>query len=189
MLPYGADDLASYRKYQLISIPFASSLAQNVIAPLLDKIYAGTSWVANLFGFKNGSYGVAIILLTITVRLLMFPIGRKQAMISKKMQDLQPHLAAIKEKYKDDKERQTKETLELYRAHGFNPAAGCLPALIQMPIFVGLWQALNNSVALRHSTFLYIKNLAAPGHALPVPDRAARSSASTSTCCRSSSSR
>jgi YidC/Oxa1 family membrane protein insertase len=162
LAPYGAEDLASYRKYQLISIPFASSLAQNVIAPLLDKIYAGTTWVARLFGFKHGSYGVAIILLTITVRLLMFPIGRKQALISKKMQELQPHLAAIKEKHKDDKERQTKETLELYRAHGFNPAAGCLPALIQLPIFVGLWQALNNSVALRHSTFLYIKNLAAP---------------------------
>ncbi|HEY2156773.1 MAG TPA: membrane protein insertase YidC [Isosphaeraceae bacterium] len=162
LAPYGAEDLASYRKYQLISIPFASSLAQNVIAPLLDKIYGVTTWVANLFGFKNGSYGVAIILLTITVRLMMFPIGRKQALISKKMQELQPHLAAIKEKYKDDKERQTKETLELYRAHGFNPAAGCLPALIQLPIFVGLWQALNNSVPLRHSTFLYIKNLAAP---------------------------
>ncbi len=162
LAPYGAADLASYRKWQLISIPFASSLAQNVIAPLLDKIYGATTWVANLFGFKRGSYGVAIILLTITVRLLMFPIGRKQALISKKMQELQPHLATIKEKYKDDKERQTKETLNLYREHGFNPAAGCLPALIQLPIFVGLWQALNNSVALRHSTFLYIKNLAAP---------------------------
>jgi YidC/Oxa1 family membrane protein insertase len=159
---YGAADLASYRKYQLITIPFASSLSQYVIAPLLDHIYAATAWVARLFGFQKGNYGIAIILLTITVRLMIFPVGRKQAMISKKMQELQPHMAAIKEKYKDDKERQTKETLEIYRQHGFNPAAGCLPALIQLPIFVGLWQTLNNSVALRHSTFLYIKNLAAP---------------------------
>jgi YidC/Oxa1 family membrane protein insertase len=96
------------------------------------------------------------------VRLILFPLGRKQAMISKKMADLQPHLALIKEKYKEDKEQQTRETMALYKAHGFNPAAGCLPALIQLPIFVGLWQALNNSVALRHSRFLYIHNLAAP---------------------------
>ena len=162
LTPYGATDLASYRKYQLISIPFASSLAQNVIAPLLDRIYALTEWVARLFGGTRGNYGIAIILLTMTVRLCMFPLGRKQAMISKKMQDLQPHLAAIKEKFKDDKEQQTRETMALYKTHGFNPAAGCLPALIQLPIFVGLWQALNNSVSLRHSTFLYIKNLAAP---------------------------
>lgn len=162
LAPYNAADLASYRKWQLIPIPFASSLAQSVIAPLLDRIYGLTEWVARLFGGTRGNYGVAIILLTMTVRLCMFPIGRKQAMISKKMQELQPHMAAIKEKYKDDKEQQTRETLALYREHGFNPAAGCAPALIQLPIFVGLWQALNNSVPLRHSSFLYIKNLAAP---------------------------
>ncbi len=167
LAPYGAAELASYRKYQLITIPFASSLAQNVISPLLDRIYGLTKWVAGLFGLKNGNYGIAIILLTMTVRLCMFPLGRKQAMISKKMQDLQPHLAAIKEKFKDDKEQQTRETMALYKAHGFNPAAGCLPALIQLPIFVGLWQALNNSVPLRHSTFLYIKNLAAPDMLFP----------------------
>ena len=160
-LPAGAIELASYRK-TWFSIPFAGTLAQNVIAPLLDKIYALTTQVARMFGFQNGSYGIAIILLTMTVRMIMFPLGRKQAMIAKKMQDLQPHLAVIKEKYKDDKERVTKETMALYKEHGFNPAAGCLPSLIQLPIFVGLWQALNNSVALRHSTFLYIKNLAAP---------------------------
>ena len=169
LVPYGASELASYRKWQLISIPFASSLSQNVIAPLLDRIYGVTEWVAHLFGFKDGNYGVAIILLTMTVRLCMFPLGRKQALISKKMQDLQPHLAAIKEKFKDDKEQQTRETLALYKQHGFNPAAGCLPALIQLPIFVSLWQALNNSVPLRHSTFLYIKNLAAPDMLFPFP--------------------
>ena len=76
-----------------------------MIAPLLDRIYALTAQVARIFGGQKGNYGIAIILLTMTVRLIMFPLGRKQAMISKKMQDLQPHLAAIKEKYKDDKER------------------------------------------------------------------------------------
>ncbi len=169
LTPYGATELASYRKNQWFNIPFASSLAQHVIAPMLDRIYGLTKSVAQLVGLKNGNYGISIILLTMTVRLIMFPIGRKQAMISKKMQDLQPYLAEIKEKYKDDKERQTKETFALYKEHGFNPAAGCLPALIQLPIFVGLWQALNNSVALRHSGFLYIKNLAAPDMLFTLP--------------------
>ena len=92
----------------------------------------------------------------------MFPLGRKQALMAKKMQDLQPYLKEIQEKYKDDKEQLTKETWALYKRHKANPIGGCLPALIQMPIFVGLWQALNNSVPLRHASFLYIKNLAAP---------------------------
>ena len=79
LAPYGAEELASYRKGQWFSIPFAGSLAQNVIAPLLDRIYVLTKQVAGLFGGKRGNYGVAIILLTMTVRLIMFPLGRKQA--------------------------------------------------------------------------------------------------------------
>ena len=114
------------------------------------------------FGGKSGNYGVSIILLTLFVRMIMFPLGRKQALAAKKMQDLQPLLKEIQEKYKEDKERQTKETFALYKRHGVNPVAGCLPALIQLPIFVGLWQALNTSVQLRHASFLWIKNLAAP---------------------------
>jgi len=162
LLPFEADELASYRKNQWITIPFAATLAKSVIAPLLDKIYSLTQVVARTFGWKNGNYGIAIILLTMTVRLIMFPLGRKQAMMAKKMQDLQPVLAEVKEKYKDDKEALTRETMAVWKRHKVNPAAGCVPALIQMPIFVGLWQALNNSVSLRHSTFLYIRDLAAP---------------------------
>ena len=162
LIPYEAEDLASYRKNQWFSIPFASTLAKNVIAPLLDKIYSLTQAVARVFGWKNGNYGIAIILLTMTVRLIMFPLGRKQAMMAKKMQDLQPVLAEVKEKYKDDKEALTRETMAVWKRNKVNPAAGCVPALIQMPIFVGLWQSLNNSVALRHSSFLYIRDLAAP---------------------------
>ena len=162
LTPYEADGLSSYRKNQWISIPFASDLAYYVIAPLLEKIHGLTRSVAQLLGLKNGNYGVAIILLTMTVRLIMFPLGRKQAMMAKKMQDLQPYLVEVKEKYKDDKDAMTRETMALWKRHKVNPAAGCLPALIQMPIFVGLWQSLNNSVALRHSSFLYIRDLAAP---------------------------
>ncbi len=132
-------------------------------------IYGLTESVAHLFGWQKGNYGIAIILLTMVVRGLMFPLGRKQALAAQKMQVLQPHLKAIQEKYKDDKERLTKETFGLYKKHGVNPMGGCIPALIQLPIFVGLWQALNTSVPLRHATFLWIRDLAAPDMLFHLP--------------------
>jgi YidC/Oxa1 family membrane protein insertase len=162
LVPYGAQQLAVYRKTGWFFIPFASTLAQTVISPLLNRMYGLTEVVASVFGGKRGNYGIAIILLTITVRLLMFPLSRKQAISAKKMQDLQPLMVELKEKYKDDKETLTKETFALYKKHGVNPMGGCVPALIQMPIFVGLWQTLRNSVELRHASFLWIQNLAAP---------------------------
>jgi YidC/Oxa1 family membrane protein insertase len=160
LAPFGAEDLAAYRKNNWI--PFAPTFARWIITPLLDATYDVTRSVAAAFGGTRGNYGVAIILLTLLVRLAMFPLGRKQAIAAKKMQDLQPYLKEVQEKYKDDKEAQTKETWALYKRHGVNPLGGCLTALIQLPIFVGLWQTLNNSVLLRHAPFLYIKDLAAP---------------------------
>jgi YidC/Oxa1 family membrane protein insertase len=158
--PYGAERLASYRKNQWI--PYAPEIARYVITPALEMIYRLTERVARMFGGTRGNYGIAIILLTMLVRGLMFPIGRKQALAAQKMQALQPHLKAIQEKYKEDKERLTKETFALYKKHGVNPMGGCLPMLIQVPIFVGLWQTLNTSVPLRHAGFLWIRDLAAP---------------------------
>jgi YidC/Oxa1 family membrane protein insertase len=160
--PYGAEDLASYRKAGWFGIPGAPSLARYVITPTLAFTYGLTLRVSQFFHGTKGNYGIAIILLTVLVRGLMFPLGRKQALAAKKMQELQPLLKELQEKYKDDKERQAKEQFALYKRHGVNPVAGCLPALIQLPIFVGLWQALNTSVPLRHATFLWIRDLAAP---------------------------
>jgi YidC/Oxa1 family membrane protein insertase len=165
--PYGAEKLATYRKSQWI--PFAPDIARLVITPTLGFTYEVTVRVARFFGGKEGNYGIAIILLTILVRALMFPLGRKQALSAQKMQSLQPHLKELQEKYKDDKERLTKETFALYKAHGVNPVGGCLPALIQLPIFVGLWQALNTSFPLRHATFLWIRDLAAPDMLFHLP--------------------
>jgi YidC/Oxa1 family membrane protein insertase len=158
--PYGAEGLATYRKNQWI--PLAPTIARFVITPILGFTYNVTERVARAFGGIKGNYGIAIILLTMLVRALMFPIGRKQALAAQKMQQLQPHLKELQEKYKDDKEKLTKEQLALYSKHGVNPVAGCLPALIQLPIFVGLWQALNTSFPLRHATFLWIRDLSAP---------------------------
>lgn len=171
LTPYGAEDLASYRKgWQIpIIMPLANWLAKAVIAPLLDRMYAVTRSVASLFGGSRGNYGIAIILLTITVRLMLFPLSRKQAVSAKKMQDLQPQLTALREKYGEDKEKIGRETWAIYQKNGVNPMGGCLLALIQMPIFFGLWQALNNSVALRGAPFLWIDNLAAPDQLFKFP--------------------
>jgi YidC/Oxa1 family membrane protein insertase len=106
--------------------------------------------------------GLSIILLTVIVRLAMFPISRKQALTSLKMQKLQPELKKLQEKYKDDLQARNREIMELYRKHGVNPFSGCLILLIQMPIFMGLYYALNESVHLRLTGFLWIDNLGAP---------------------------
>ncbi len=170
LAPYGAEGLAIYRK-GFTMWGAATFMATRLITPLLGHIYSFTEMVAKPFGGKSGNYGVAIILLTIVVRLLMFPISRKQAIAAKKMQDLQPRIAELKEKYGDDKEKLSKATFALYGEHRINPMAGCLPLLIQMPIFMGLWQALNNNVALRHAQFLpfFVRDLSAPDMLFKLP--------------------
>jgi YidC/Oxa1 family membrane protein insertase len=166
LAPYGAEELAVYRKG---IIPFASTIARYFISPILSFTYAVTERVASVFGGTRGNYGLAIILLTLIVKLMLFPLGRKQALMAQRMQHLQPHMKALQEKYKDDKEKLTKETFALYKKHNANPVAGCVPALVQIPIFVGLWQALNSSVPLRQAPFLWINDLAAPDMLFRLP--------------------
>ncbi len=107
-------------------------------------------------------YGLNIILLTVLVRGLMFPISRKQAYLSLRMQELAPEMKKVQEKYKNDPQAKTQAMMELYRKHGVNPLGGCLPLLLQMPIFLGLYYALQESIFFRLASFLWIENLAAP---------------------------
>ena len=112
------------------------------------------------------NYGLAIILLTVVVRLLMFPISRKQALNAQKMQELQPEIKKIQEKYKDLQER-NRATQELFRQHNYNPFSGCLVLFIQLPIFIGLYKALAIDVELRQAPLIsesirWCSNLAAP---------------------------
>lgn len=89
-----------------------------------------------------GSYGLAIILFTVVVKGLTLPLTMKQVRSSKAMQDLQPKLKEIQEKYKNDREKQSAEMMNLYREHGVHPASGCLPLLVQMPLWIALYNAL-----------------------------------------------
>ncbi len=117
----------------------------------------------------HAPYGLAIIMLTILVRGLMFPISRKHAKSAKKMKEMQPKFEAIKKKYSDpkDKEKLARAQMELMKESGF--FSGCLPMLLQLPIFIGLYQALSTSVDLRMAPFLWIDNLAAPDHLFRLP--------------------
>jgi YidC/Oxa1 family membrane protein insertase len=123
-----------------------------------------------MFLFKTlGNFGLAIIGLTLIVRLLMFPIAQKQFKSMAAMRKLQPKLKAVQDRFKDDKARQQQEILKLYQAEKINPAAGCLPILLQIPVFYALYKVLMVSVEMRHQPFfLWIKDLSAPDPLTPV---------------------
>jgi YidC/Oxa1 family membrane protein insertase len=119
-------------------------------------------WLLEHLVYVTRHYGVAIILLTLLVRLCMFPISRKQALASIRMQKLAPELKKLQEKHKDDRQALAQAQMRLYREQGVNPMSGCLIILLQMPVFMGLYYALNESFHLRLASFLWIDNLAVP---------------------------
>lgn len=120
------------------------------------------------------NYGVAIILLTVIVRVLFWPITHKGTENMKKMQAIQPLVTELKEKYKDNPQKMQKATMALYKEHKVNPMLGCLPMLVQIPVFIALFTVLRSAVELRFADFLWIKDLSEPerlfefGFALPI---------------------
>lgn len=103
--------------------------------------------------------GFSIILLTIVIRLILYPLTGAQLKASKKMQDLNPHIKNLKEKHKGDAKTLQAETMRLYKEHGVNPAAGCLPVLIQMPVIFGLYAVLNKIIHLGAGTVIEINKI------------------------------
>ena len=117
----------------------------------------------------TGNFGVAIICLTLIVRLIMYPIANKQFQSMAAMRKVQPKMKAIQERFKDDRARQQQEILKLYQQEKINPAAGCLPILLQIPVFYALYKVLLVSVEMRHQPFIgWIKDLSAPDPLTPV---------------------
>jgi len=120
-------------------------------------------WVLNLFYKLIGNYGWAIVLLTVIVRIPFIPLINKSQKAMKKMQELQPKIAEIKEKYKKDPKRMQGEIMGLYKKYKVNPLGGCLPILLQIPVFFALYQILLIAIELRQAPFmLWIKDLSAP---------------------------
>jgi YidC/Oxa1 family membrane protein insertase len=120
-------------------------------------------WLLKTLYGLVGNFGVAIILLTLIVRGAMFPVAQKQFASMAAMKAIQPKMKAIQERYKDDKPKQQQEVMALYKQEGVNPLAGCLPLLLQVPIFFGLYKVLMLSIDMRHKPFaLWIHDLSAP---------------------------
>lgn len=135
---------------RLIDYGFFSFIAEP-LARFMTFLY---SYVKN--------YGLVIICLTILIKILFYPLTRKSFRSMKKMQELQPKVNAIKEKYKKDQQKQQQEMMALYKKEGVNPMGGCLPMLLQIPVFFALYQTLSQSIELRGASFLWISDLSAP---------------------------
>ena len=101
-----------------------------------------------------GNYGVAIILMTIVIKLIFWPLSQKSYKSMEQMKKIQPEMTKLREKFGDDKETLNKEMMQLYKTHKVNPAGGCLPIVVQIPVFFGLYQALLNAIELRHAPFV-----------------------------------
>jgi len=120
-------------------------------------------WLMNLFYSVIPNYGVAIIILTLLVKLLLFPLGQKSYKSMSEMKKIQPLMKEIREKYKDDKQKMNQEVMGLYRTYKINPLGGCLPMVVQLPVFFALYRMLYEAIELRHAPFfLWIDDLAAP---------------------------
>lgn len=115
-----------------------------------------------------GQYGLSILVVTLIIRLIILPLTLKQYKSSKKMQDLQPEMKKLKEKYKDDAKKQQEETMKLFQSNGVNPLAGCFPVLVQMPILIALYQSIMRNQHIHEHTFLWL-NLGQPDHFYILP--------------------
>ena len=125
----------------------------------LDKLY---SFIPN--------YGLAIIVLTILVRICTAPLMAKQMHSAERMRALQPRMKELQEQFKDDRQKQSEETMKLYKEEKVNPIAGCLPLLLQFPVLIGLFYALRSSIGLRHAPFtLWITDLSQPATLFVMP--------------------
>ena len=121
------------------------------------------------------NYGIAIILMTVLIRVILYPLMQKQMVSMREMQKIQPLMKAIQDKYKNDKERLNKELMALYKEHKVNPMSGCLPLLIQMPILILLFQVLREfntkiyAVYNGNPGFLWLKDLSLPDQLIQLP--------------------
>src|SRR5438445_8725963 len=115
------------------------------------------------------SYGVAILVLTLVVRLVLWPLQSKANQTMRKTALLGPKMQELREKYKDDPTRMNQEVMKLYKQYGINPVGGCLPMAIQIPIFFGLYQMLAQAVELRNAKFLWVQDLSQPDTVAHLP--------------------
>lgn len=163
----GAKEVDALNHYERsLGIPlFGKAIDWGWFEVFEKPIFQYLHWLSNLIG----NFGVAIMVLTLTVRGLMFPIAQRQFKSMAAMRVVQPKMKAIQERFKDDKVRQQQEVMALYKAEKINPLAGCLPVVLQIPIFYALYKVLVLTIEMRHQPFaLWIHDLSAPDPLTPV---------------------
>ncbi len=136
---------------------------------LLDGMAKLMNAVLHLLHKVVPIWGICILLMSVIVYFSMYPLTMRGMLSMKKMQSLQPEILKIKDKYKNDQQKANMEVMELYKKHKINPLGGCLPMLLQMPVFIGLYQVLWRSVYFNGTSFLWIKDLSQPDHLFKLP--------------------
>jgi YidC/Oxa1 family membrane protein insertase len=152
-----------YSNYRLLEV------MSEYLLVFLRLCYSGFT----LFGIGipgTGNYGVNIILLTVIIKILFIPLSHKSMKSMKRMQDLQPQIAKLKEKFKDDKTALNKATMELFREQKVSPLGGCWPMFLQFPVFIALYQALSYAIELRQAPFICIPSIYLCINDLSAPD-------------------
>jgi YidC/Oxa1 family membrane protein insertase len=182
----GQETSQSYLVYygpldQSLLEPLGHHLDRAVDFGYLDIMAKPMLAALNFLQSHVGNYGIAIIIITLLIKIIFWPLSQKSYKSMKKMQDLKPHIDKLREKYKDDKMKLQQETMQLYKTYKVNPMGGCLPMVLQIPVFIAFYKVLGSCIELRHAPFLlWINDLAAPdrlpigfdipyvGHGLPV---------------------
>jgi len=136
----------------------AANPLSTIFGPLVDLMRQ----VLRFFQHITGSWGWAIILLTVVVRLFMMPLTFRQFRSAQAMQQLQPKIKELQRKYKSDKRKLQEETMRLYQEYRVNPFSSCLPLLIQLPVFICLYYAIRGTPEIKHASFLFIPSLGEP---------------------------
>lgn len=151
---------------QIEVMEFKSTGFFSFMNPIMFPLKKALLWGLKALERVVFNYGLAIMLLTIIVRVIFWPITHKGTESMKRMQTLQPKIKEIRDKYKDNPQRMQQETMALYKEHKVNPMGGCLPMLIQIPVFIALFTVLRSSIELRFSKFLWIQDLSEPENLL-----------------------
>ncbi len=158
-------------KYKLFFGPKSMTILKSVDYDLIKAVHFGMFdvlakpcvWIMNFIYDFIPNYGVAIIILTILSKILLWPLGNKSYKSMAAMKKIQPLMAEIKEKYKDDKKKMNEEMMGLYKTYKVNPLGGCLPMVVQIPVFFALYRMLYEAIELRHAPFFgWINDLSAP---------------------------
>jgi YidC/Oxa1 family membrane protein insertase len=150
--------------------PFGKNLEKAVNFGWTDIIARPLLYTLRFFNSYVNNYGFSILILTVLIKILFWPLTHKSYKSMKEMQKIQPIMAKIREKHKGNKEQMNREMMQLYKTYKVNPMGGCLPMVIQIPVFFALFRILGNSIELRHAPFiLWINDLSAPDRLFSFP--------------------